>query len=253
MLTKRIIPLFLLKEGRIYKGERFKNFIDVGDPTSQGMIYDAQGADEIIIVDIEASKKKKIIDPRMISSMITKCRLPIAAGGGIRDVKSAKECFSAGADKIIVNTHAVLNPRLVKEMAREFGSQSVVVSIDVKKSGLNYYDVYIYSGTRKIRVKLKDLIKKLIDCGAGEIIVTCIDKEGTMSGFDCNLYSGLRKLVSVPLIASGGAGSYDHMVDLFKESDCDACAIGKMIFLRDYDIVRIKAYLKGKDVTVREA
>lgn len=252
MLTKRIIPLFLLKEGRLYKGEKFKNFIDVGDPTSQGMIYDAQGADEIIIVDIEASKKKKIIDSRIITSMITKCRLPIAAGGGIRDVKSAKKCFSAGADKIVMNTHAVLNPRLVKEMAREFGSQSVIVSIDVKKSGSNY-DVYIYSGTRKIGIKLEDLIKKLIDCGAGEIIVTCINKEGTMSGFDCNLYSRLIKLVSVPLIASGGAGSYDHMVDLFKESDCDACAIGKMIFLRDYDIVRIKSYLKGKNITVREA
>jgi len=252
LLTKRIIPLFLLKEGRLYKGEKFKNFIDVGDPTSQGMIYDAQGADEIIIVDIEASKKKKIIDSRIITSMITKCRLPIAAGGGIRDVKSAKKCFSAGADKIVMNTHAVLNPRLVKEMAREFGSQSVIVSIDVKKSGSNY-DVYIYSGTRKIGIKLEDLIKKLIDCGAGEIIVTCINKEGTMSGFDCNLYSRLIKLVSVPLIASGGAGSYDHMVDLFKESDCDACAIGKMIFLRDYDIVRIKSYLKGKNITVREA
>lgn len=252
MLTKRIIPLFLLKEGRIYKGEKFKNFIDVGDPTSQGMIYDAQGADEIIIVDIEASKNKKVIDSRIITSMITKCRLPIAAGGGIWDVRSAKKCFSAGADKIVVNTHAVLNPRLIKEMAREFGSQSVVVSIDVKNNGSNY-DVYIYSGIRKIGIKLEDLIKKLIDSGAGEIIVTCIDREGTMSGFDCNLYSRLRKLVSVPLIASGGAGSYDHMVELFKESDCDACAIGKMIFLRDYDIVRIKSYLKGKDITVREA
>ena len=240
MLTKRIIPLFLLKEGRLYKGEKFKNFIDVGDPTSQGMIYDAQGADEIIIVDIEASKKKKIIDPRIITSMITKCRLPIAAGGGIRDVKSAKKCFSAGADKIVVNTHAILNPRLVKEMAMEFGSQSVVVSIDVKKSDSNY-DIYIYSGTKKIGIKLEDLIKKFIDCGAGEIIVTCINKEGTMSGFDCNLYSRIRKFISVPLIASGGAGSYDHIVDLFKESDCDACAIGKMIFLRDYDMVRIKS------------
>lgn len=252
MLTKRIIPLFLLKEGRLYKGEKFKNFIDVGDPTSQGMIYDAQGADEIIIVDIEASKKKKIIDPRIITSMITKCRLPIAAGGGIRDVKSAKKCFSAGADKIVVNTHAILNPRLVKEMAMEFGSQSVVVSIDVKKSDSNY-DIYIYSGTKKIGIKLEDLIKKFIDCGAGEIIVTCINKEGTMSGFDCNLYSRIRKFISVPLIASGGAGSYDHIVDLFKESDCDACAIGKMIFLRDYDMVRIKSYLKGKNITVREA
>jgi len=252
LLTKRIIPLFLLKEGRLYKGEKFKNFIDVGDPTSQGMIYDAQGADEIIIVDIEASKKKKIIDPRIITSMITKCRLPIAAGGGIRDVKSAKKCFSAGADKIVVNTHAILNPRLVKEMAMEFGSQSVVVSIDVKKSDSNY-DIYIYSGTKKIGIKLEDLIKKFIDCGAGEIIVTCINKEGTMSGFDCNLYSRIRKFISVPLIASGGAGSYDHIVDLFKESDCDACAIGKMIFLRDYDMVRIKSYLKGKNITVREA
>lgn len=253
MTPERIIPLFLLKGNRLVKGTQFRDFMDVGDPVSQAMIYDAQGADEIIIVDIEASGKGRIINTDVITEMITKCRLPIGAGGGIRTIEDARKCFAAGADKIVVNTHAVLNPSLVRELADEFGSQSVVVSIDVKKNGSGNYDVYMFSGKKKVDVKLDILIRKLIDNGAGEVIITSIDKEGTLSGFDYDLYKEVRGLIPVPLIASGGAGSYDDMVKLFKESDTDACAIGKMLFLRDYDIVRIKSYLKGRKVLVREA
>jgi cyclase len=253
LLAKRIIPHFLLKGKRLIKGTNFGEFVDVGDPVSQAMIYDAQGADEIIIVDIDASNEERTIDINIIDQILKQCRLPIGAGGGIRTIDDARRCFGAGADKIIVNTQAVLNPTFVSELATEFGSQSIVVSLDVRRNETNNYNLYIYSGKQKVDIMLHDMIKKLVDYGAGEFIITSIDREGTLKGFDCDLYSSLRDSISLPLIASGGAGSYDDMSNLFEETDSDACAIGKMLFLRDYDIVRIKSYLKWKRVLTREA
>lgn len=253
MISKRVIPFFLLKGKRLVKGTNFRNFVDVGDPISQAMIYDAQGADEIIIVDVEASAEGRTIDPGIINDMIQKCRLPIGAGGGVKNIADAKKCFEAGADKIVINTRAVLNPFLIRELANEFGTQSVIVSVDVKKNTHADYDVYIYSGKQKTNVNLRDFLKNAVEYGAGEIMVTSIDREGTLSGFDYELYEGLREIVSVPFITSGGAGCYDDIVKLFRETDCDATGIGKMLFLRDYDVVRIKSYLKGRKVLVREA
>ena len=253
MIHKRIIPIFLLKVNRLVKGTQFSNFVDVGDPVSQAMIYDAQGADEIIIVDIDASREGRIINTNIINEMINKCRLPIGAGGGIKTIEDARKCFEAGADKIVINTSAALNLPLIKGLADEFGAQSVIVSVDVKKNGAGDYDVYILSGNQKTDLNLFEYISKAIECGAGEIIITSIDKEGTLCGFDYDLYQKVKDFVHVPLIASGGAGCYDDMVKLFKETDCDACAIGKMLFLRDYDIVKIKSYLKGRKISVREA
>jgi cyclase len=253
LLAKRIIPHFLLKGNRLVKGTNFGGFVDVGDPVSQAMIYDAQGADEIIIVDIDASKEGRIIDTNIIDRMLNQCRLPIGVGGGIRTIDDARRCFGAGADKIIVNTQAVINPAFVSELAAEFGSQSIVVSLDVRRNGTGNNNLYIYSGKQKIDIMPHDIIKKLVDYGAGEFIITTIDREGTLKGFDCGLHNSIRKIVNVPLIASGGAGSYDDIVGLFKETDSDACAIGKMLFLRDYDIVRIKSYLKSKKVLTRDA
>ena len=253
MIAKRIILLFLLKGKRLVKGTNFKNFKDVGDPLSQAMIYDAQGAEEIAIVDIEASSQNRLIDINVINSMIKKCRLPIAAGGGIKNLEDARKLFLAGADKIIVNTHAVLNPNLIRTLANDFGSQSVVVSIDVKKNENGEFDVYIFSGTKKVDKTPDNVINDSIQYGAGEILLTSIDREGTLAGFDVKLYKNVSNNISVPLIASGGAGCYDDLVELFQKSDVDACAIGKMLFLRDYDIVRIKAYLTGKKVFIRDA
>lgn len=253
MIPKRIIPLFLLSHGRLVKGTNFNDYVDVGDPISQAMIYDAQGADEIIIVDIDATKESRHISPDVIEAMITKCRLPIAAGGGIQSVQDATQCFAAGADKIVLNTAAVLNPPLVTELANEFGAQSVVVSIDVKKNAKSSYDIYTHSGRQKHEIPLQDFITRAVSAGAGEIIITSIDREGTLSGFDDALYRGLRKQVPVSFIASGGAGCYDDIVHLFKETDCDACTLGKMLCLRDYDIVRIKSYLTGRNVITRDA
>jgi len=253
MIPKRIIPLFLLKGKRLFKGTRFSGpFVDVGDPLSQAMIYDAQGAEEIAIVDIEATKLGRCIDTDVINAMIRKCRLPIAAGGGISSLKHAYSCFVAGADKIIINTSAVTNPKLVTELASEFGSQSVVVSVDFKRQGDKIVP-FSHSGSIPLDRDLKELLCELVDAGAGEIILTSIDHEGTLSGMDIDLYKSLVKTLTVPLIASGGIGSYDNMVELFLESDCSGCALGKMLVLRDYDIVRIKAYLTGRNIFMRDA
>jgi len=253
MIPRRIIPLFLLSRGRLVKGTQFCDYIDVGDPISQAMIYDAQGADELIILDIDATAESRHIPLEIVESMINKCRLPIAVGGGIRSVQDATRCFEAGADKIVINSHAVMNPSLVQELADEFGSQSVVVSIDVKKSNEGVYDIYTHSGRQKNSTGLTAFIEKIVNFGAGEILITSIDNEGTLNGFDDNLYLSLRKVIPVSFIASGGAGCYDDIVNLFRETDCDACALGKMLFLRDYDIVRIKSYLTGGKIYVRDA
>ncbi len=251
MSYKRIIPLFLLKDKRLRKGTNFENHVDVGDPLSQAMIYDAQGADEIVIVDTEASSENRTIDPALITGMITKCRLPIAAGGGIRSVEDAAKLFGAGADKIVLNTAAIENPAFVRELADNFGSQSVVVSIDVKKEDEGYA-IYTESGKRRITESLPEMIEKLQDQGAGEFIITNMDREGTLDGMDMELFQSIRDKVTVPLIASGGVFSYDNMVELFKSADPDGVAVGKMLFLRDYDIVRIKSYLKGRKIKIRE-
>ena len=253
MISRRIIPVFLLSHGRLVKGTRFRDHIDVGDPISQAMIYDAQGADELVIVDIDATAESRHISLEIIESMIDKCRLPIAAGGGILTVRDASRCFEAGADKIVLNTAAVLNPPLVRELANEFGSQSIVVSIDVQKNSHGSYDIYTHSGRQKHSLSLHDFISQTVSAGAGELILTSIDHEGTLSGFDDTLYRNLRKSIPVSFIASGGAGCYDDIVRLFQGTDCDACALGKMLFLRDYDIVRIKSYLTGRKVVTRDA
>lgn len=252
-MFKRIIPVFLLSGKRLVKGTRFGEYVDVGDPVSQAMIYDAQGADEIFIVDIRASAEGRTIDPELINKIIKKCRLPISAGGGIKSVEDARKLFLNGADKVVVNSYALQNPLLINELSQEFGSQSVVVSIDVKIEPDSSYSVYAFSGKYRTDLNLFDYLRMVIDYGAGEIIITSIDREGTLSGFDLDLYFKVRKIVTTPLIASGGAGCYDHIVDLFELTDCDACGIGKMLFLRDYDIVRIKSYLKGRKISVREA
>jgi cyclase len=252
MQIKRLIPQLLLRGKRLVKGTRFSDFVDVGDPVSQAMICDAQGAEEIVLVDIDATRRGSCIETEIITRIIQACRLPIAAGGGIRSVHDARKCFRAGADKIVVNTEAIRRPELVRELSREFGSQSVLVSVDVVRKPDGFF-VVVESGTKEVANPLSDVIVSLVAAGAGELLVTSVDREGSMSGFDVELYQSYASRLPIPIIASGGAGTYDHIVSLFRETNCDGCCIGKMLCLRDYDIVKIKAYLTGRMVPVRDA
>ncbi len=255
MKTKRIIPQFLLKGRRLVKGTRFSEHVDVGDPVSQAMIYDAQGAEEVCIVDIEASQQSRIIPPDLIRQMSLKCRLPIAAGGGIRSLDDARVLFASGADKIIINSGAIEIDSLVSSLAEEFGSQSVLVSLDVFFcEQANDWKVIIHSGKKNTNISVLDAIKHVIASGAGEIIVTSFDREGTLAGFDYVLYKKILPLIPVPFIAGGGAGCYEHLVRLFSDfPEIDACALGKMLSLRDYDIVRIKAFLRNRGIFLRDS
>ena len=253
MRTKRLIPQFLLRKGRLVKGTRFGDHVDVGDPVSQAMIQDAQGADEIALVDLDATREGRTLDPLWVRRMIRRCRLPIAAGGGIRSVEDAKGLFAAGADKIIVNTAAVLHPFLVRELAEVFGAQSVLVSVDVRSDLRRGWVPVVESGTREVDREVPDLLEELVLQGAGEVLHTSVDREGTLEGLDLDLYRLVRPRVSVPLIASGGAGNYQHLTALFATTGCDAVGLGKMLVLRDYDMVRIKAFLHGRGIPVRDA
>ena len=252
MQIKRLIPQLLLRGKRLVKGTRFENFVDVGDPVSQAMIFDAQGAEEIVLVDVDATRQGRCIDPEVITRIIRTCRLPIAAGGGIRTVREARACFRAGADKVVINSAAVRSPQFVTDLSREFGSQSVVVSVDVVRTN-DGYRVVIESGTRDYEKPFFEVLSSLVEAGAGEMILTSVEREGTMKGFDIDLYKLCDSRVPFPLIASGGAGTYDDIVSLFRETSCDGCGIGKMLSLRDYDIVKIKAYLTGRKIPVRDA
>lgn len=254
MQRKRIIPQFLLKGSRLVKGKAFDCHVDVGDPASQAMIYDAQGADEIMIVDIEASALGRTILQGIVERIVSVCRLPVAVGGGIRNFRDARELFRSGADKILLNSGAIEVEGLIESIAGEVGQQSVVVSLDVIfLRELNDWEVVVCSGKRRTGIMITEAVERSVASGAGEILLTSVDREGGLAGFDCALYRYIQKVTPIPLIAGGGAGNYDHIVELFKETQADACVLGKMLALRDYDIVRIKAYLHGRGIAIRDA
>ncbi|WP_281745317.1 imidazole glycerol phosphate synthase subunit HisF [Thermanaerovibrio acidaminovorans] len=253
MMPKRIIPQFLLKGSRLVKGTSFRDHVDVGDPVSQAMIQDAQGAEEIVLVDVDATREGRLVDTSLISRMVERCRLPIAVGGGIGNVDDASRLFVAGADKVIVNTAAVLNPSMIRPLAERFGAQSVVVSLDLKRNSKRGWVPVVRSGEEEVDLDFVYLLEALEANGAGEFIVTSVDREGTLSGLDLDMLKVVREVVKVPLIASGGAGNYLHLVELFLSIDLEGVGIGKMLALRDYDVVRIKAFLKGRGIPVREA
>jgi len=264
MIMKRIIPMFLLHGNRLVKGTKFKwddvdvHFEDVGDPVSQAMICRDQDADEIMIVDIDASKQNRLIDIKLIEKINDQCNMSISVGGGIKSFEDAKKIINSGSKKVILNTYAGFYEErykmpLISLISKQFGSQSVVVSIDVKMNAIGNYDVYTFSGSKKKDVNFCDYLSTMVDYGAGEVVITDINREGTLSGFNNALYSECKKIISIPIIACGGAGCYDDIVSLFRETDCEACSVGKMFFLRDYDIIRIKSYLKDKRIHVRDA
>jgi cyclase len=216
------------------------------------MIFDAQGADELFLVDIKASREQRTFPIDVVQKIIKKCRLPIAVGGGVRSTSDALKLFEAGADKIVLNSAIFTTPNLVTEVANKIGSQAVNVSIDVKLEDDKYL-VYVDCGTRSTSLTLAEAIRRVQDLGAGEITLTSIDREGSLKGFDIELYQQATRLTQVPLIASGGCGRYQDLIDLAQVNGVDGFGIGKMLCLRDYDIVRIKAYIKGKSIKTREA
>ncbi|NMB33824.1 MAG: imidazole glycerol phosphate synthase subunit HisF [Clostridium sp.] len=252
MLTKRIIPCLDVQNGRVVKGVNFTNMKDAGDPVEIAEIYDKAGADEIILLDIGASpgSRNSIID--MIKKVAGRIEIPFTVGGGIRTVADLEEVLDAGADKISINTAAVKNPDLLSEAASRFGNQCIVVAIDAKKrSDGSGWDVYINGGKHNTGKDVIEWVFELEELGAGEILLTSMDRDGTRDGYDIELVQKVAKSVMIPIIASGGAGRMEHFYEALKEGEADAALAASLFHFKEVEIMELKNYLRDKGIEVR--
>jgi len=253
MLAKRIIPCMDVDNGRVVKGVKFVDIKDAGDPVELAKEYNKQGADELVFLDITASSDKRDTMVDIVRNVGKQVFIPFTVGGGIRSVKDMRKILNAGADKISVNTAAVKNPLLIKEGAKKFGSQCIVLAIDAKRNPAmkNGFEVYIYGGRERTG---KDAVSWAIEgerLGAGEILLTSMDRDGTKEGFDLELTSKISSAVNVPVIASGGVGELNDFVDGFKKGKADAALAASIFHYKEYTVKDIKRFLKDKGVTVR--
>ena len=251
MLAKRIIPCLDIKDGRVVKGTRFLNLKDAGDPVELAKYYNKEGADELCFLDITASHENRKIIIEIVEAVANQVFIPFTVGGGISTVDQMKEILRAGADKITINTSAVKNPDLIKEGARAFGSQCIVLAIDAKKQSSDKWDVYIKGGRENTGMDATLWAKKAVGLGAGEILLTSMDADGTKEGYDIELTKRVVDLVSVPVIASGGAGEIKHVIDVFKKTDCSAALLASILHYKNVSIKQIKEEMGNKMLAVR--
>jgi len=251
MLAKRIIPCLDVKDGRVVKGIRFLNLRDAGDPAEVASSYDKQGADEIVFLDITASHERRDIIIDIVKKTADRVFMPLTVGGGVRNINDIRNLLKAGADKVSMNTAAVENPKLVKQASNRFGDQCIVVAIDAKKIAKRKWEVYTHGGrtpTGRDAVKWAQEAEKL---GAGEILLTSMDYDGTKDGYDLNLTKAITKAVNIPVIASGGAGAPEHFSQILTKGGADAALAASIFHYREYTVEQIKKYLRRKKVYVR--
>lgn len=250
MLTKRIIPCLDIKEGRVVKGIKFLGLKDAGDPVEAAKIYDAGQADELVFLDITASfqKRKTLID--LVEAIAVNIYMPFTVGGGIRDINDIRDLLNAGADKVSINTSAVKFPELISDAAKKFGSQCIVVAIDAKKEQDNW-EVFINGGRTATGSDAIEWAKKAADLGAGEILLTSMDYDGTKDGYDLALTKAVTDSVNIPVIASGGAGKLEHFYDVFTKSGADAGLAASIFHYQEYSVKQVKEYLANKGVAIR--
>ncbi|MFN7170374.1 MAG: imidazole glycerol phosphate synthase subunit HisF [Candidatus Omnitrophota bacterium] len=251
MLAKRIIPCLDVKEGRVVKGINFVNLRDAGDPVEQAMIYDKEGADELVFLDITASFEKRSPMIEVIKKTAEVVFIPLTVGGGIRDLEDIRLLLSSGADKVSINTSAVEDPNLIKLAAKEFGSQCIVVAIDAKKNQKLGWEVYINGGRTPTGLDAIKWARQVFDLGAGEILLTSMDRDGTKLGYDLELTKKVVEAVKIPVIASGGAGNLKHLYEAFKIAKVDAVLAASIFHYGKYSISQAKKYLKRKGIPVR--
>ncbi|MBT2571899.1 imidazole glycerol phosphate synthase subunit HisF [Planococcus sp. ISL-110] len=250
MLTKRIIPCLDVKEGRVVKGVSFVSLRDAGDPVELARFYDKQGADELVFLDISASHEGKETMVEVVKIVATELSIPFTVGGGIRSLDDMKRMLRAGADKVSLNTAALDRPELIKEGADFFGSQCIVVAIDAKRNG-DSWDVYTHGGRNKTEWNAIEWAKKSVELGAGELLLTSMDKDGSKDGFDLELTQAVREAVEVPVIASGGAGNKEHFSEVFKTVDADAALAASIFHYKETSVAEVKEYLRKEGVNVR--
>jgi cyclase len=250
MLTKRIIPCLDVDKGRVVKGVHFVDIRDAGDPVENAEFYNEQGADEIIFLDITASSDRRNILIDVVERTAENVFVPLTVGGGIRDLEDIRRILKAGADKISINTAAVKNPALVREAADRFGSQCIVVAIDAKSRDPSW-EVYINGGRTPAGLDALDWAQKMEDFGAGEFMLTSMDRDGTKEGYDLRLTRAVSDLVNIPVIASGGVGTLEHLYEGLTEGRADAVLAASIFHYNEYTVGDVKTYLKGRGVDVR--
>lgn len=251
MLTKRIIPCLDIKDGRTVKGVQFENIRDAGDPVELAKWYAQQGADELVFLDITATNEGRKTFAQLVRDIARHIDIPFTVGGGISSVADVEVLLQNGADKVSVNSSAIKNPQLVEELARHFGSQCVTVAIDTKYKEETGWKVYTRAGTIETEHQTVDWAKQVVELGAGELLLTSMNNDGTKAGFALDITSEVAQAVSVPVIASGGAGSKEHFADAFLQAHADAALAASLFHFRELAIPDLKQYLKAQGVAVR--
>lgn len=254
MLSKRIIPCLDVKDGRVVKGVNFIDLKDAGDPVETARAYSREGADEIVYLDITASIEKRSAMLEIVVKTAEQVFIPLTVGGGIRNIEDIRLLLKSGADKVSLNTAAIENPGLVKEASEEFGTQCIVVAIDAKinhKPSTKQWKVYTYGGRKPVGLDAVEWAKKTESLGAGEILLTSMDRDGTKDGYDLELTRTISEAVNIPVIASGGAGNLEHLYDAFTQGKADAALAASIFHYGEYSVKEAKKYLKNKGIPVR--
>ena len=251
MLAKRIIPCLDVRDGRVVKGVNFVNIRDAGDPVELARYYSDQGADEIVFLDITATHEARKTVADVVERTAEQVFVPLTVGGGIRTLDDFRELLRAGADKISVNSAAVARPELITEAAERFGSQCVVLAVDARSRGDGTWEVVVAGGRKPTGLDLLDWVKRGEALGAGEILLTSMDADGTKAGFDLSMTKAVTEAVGIPVIASGGCGSLSHFAEVFEETGCDAALAASLFHFGELTVPQVKDYLRTRDIPVR--
>ncbi len=250
MLKVRIIPCLDVKDGRVVKGVNFVNLVDAGDPVEQAKVYEAQGADELCFLDITASHEDRDNFYHVVEQVAETCFMPLTVGGGVKTVDHVYKLLRSGADKVAINTAAIFTPELVKEAAQKFGKQCIVVAIDAKWNG-EFFEIFTHGGRNSTGINALEWAKKMEDYGAGELLVTSMDKDGTKSGFNNKLNKAIADVVNIPVVASGGVGKLEHFAEGVKEGNASAVLAASVFHFGELTIGQVKEYMKKQGIAVR--
>ena len=251
MLAKRIIPCLDVEGGRVVKGVHFVNLRDAGDPVELAAFYDREGADELVFLDITASHEGRDTKVELAASTGERVFIPYTIGGGIRSLDDIRNILKAGADKVSINTAALDDPTLITRAAERFGNQCVVVAIDARSRGNGTWEVYTHGGRKPTGIDVLEWASKVESLGAGEIMLTSMDRDGTKLGYDIPLTKAVCDVVSIPVIASGGAGNLEHLADAIQQTGCDAVLLASLFHYNEYSINEAKEYLASRGIEVR--
>lgn len=251
MLTKRIIPCLDVKNGRVVKGVNFVNLVDAGDPVEAAKAYNQSGADELVFLDITATSDARETVADMVSRVAAEVFIPFSVGGGIRTVEDIRSILNAGADKVSLNSAAVARPELIREASAMFGNQCIIVAIDVRKRPEGWYEVVVSGGRKPTGLEAVAWAKKAVSLGAGEILLTSMDKDGTKSGYDIDITRTIAQEVGVPVIASGGAGTMADFYDVICEGEAEAVLAASLFHFGEIEIRDLKKYLSNRGVSIR--